>query len=126
MIKNRRRAAGRDPTRRVTRGPSLSAESSPQENDGQTESDGELRQCGRMAERVGTVEYWRGNGAEATKHAPPREKISNERFAAWNELVGEHIPRAGLDRAAAQHRSEVVGAIGPNGQIVVDENRLAV
>ena len=54
------------------------------------------RQRSGVSERIRRVENGRRLGAEPSKRATTGEQISDERFAARNQLVGEHVPRARL------------------------------
>src|SRR4051812_3307077 len=79
-----------------------------------------------MAERIRTIEHRRRVGALAAKNAPPGEKISHERLAARNELVGEHEPRTCLDAAGLEQRAELAGALRSNAEVVLEHHGLSV
>ena len=73
-------------------------------------------------------QYSTGGGvrAEATQRATAGQQISNERFAARNQLVGENEPRAGLETFLAQQLRQRRGAVRTHGEIVVEDDRLPV
>ena len=79
-----------------------------------------------MTERVGTVEHRRRIGAERPQCVSPGEQVAHQRFAAGNQLVGQHVPWAGLQATVPEQRRELGAALGPDGEVVVEDDRLAV
>ena len=66
-----------------------------------------------MSERVGTVKNRRRDRAEPLERAPTREEVADERLAARNQLVGEHVPRPRLESARAEQFAERWDALRP-------------
>ena len=68
-----------------------------------------------MAERIRTVQNGRRRRLEPRERSPSCEQISNECFAARDELVREHVPRPRLEAAIPIGRvgrqSDIVGTV---------------
>ena len=79
-----------------------------------------------MSERVRAVEHGGGSPRSATHGVAAGEQIAHERFAARDQLVGEHVPRARFESPVAQQRGELRGALRAHGEVVVEEDRLSV
>jgi hypothetical protein len=79
-----------------------------------------------MAERVGAIQYRRSRRAESREDPAPGEQIANECFAAGNQLVGKHVPRSRLETLVGEKRGESRSALGPNDEIILEDNRLSV
>ena len=57
---------------------------------------------------------------------PAEEEISNERFAAGDERISEHIPWPGLELAGFQQRAKFISTLGTNLQVVEENDGLSV
>src|SRR5215203_6244161 len=79
-----------------------------------------------MAERIGTVEHRRRFRAQWTQRVAPGEQVAHERFPSGNQLVREHVPRPRLEPAVAKQRRELGATLGPDREIVVEDDRLSV
>ncbi len=54
------------------------------------------------------------------------EQVADEGLGRDEELVGQDVPRAHLDAAAAQVARQPLALVGPHFQVVVEDDRLAV
>ena len=87
----------------------------------------ELRQLRRMAEAVGRV-------AGAASARPPKrrqtraaeQQVANERLAADQQLVGEHVPRPDLEPAGREQRAQPGLVVGSHVEVVLEHDRLPV
>ena len=60
------------------------------------------------------------------EHASAGEQVPHDCFTARNELIGEHEPRPCFDAARLEERDERFAAFRPDGEIVLENDRLAV
>src|SRR5207245_428354 len=87
---------------------------------------GDRRKRRRMPERIRTVEHAEGLGVESSQHPATFEQIPDDGFSAGNELVGQHVPGAGLEAAVVEQLLELRFAFGAHVQIVLEHDTLAV
>ena len=66
----------------------------------------DCRQVRRMPERVGAIQHVRRRRAERPQHATTREEVPDQSLARWNERVGQHVPRTGLELTLPQRRAK--------------------
>ena len=64
--------------------------------------------------------------AEAARDCHPDFEIANERLAAHQETVGEHVPRPDLDFARANQTAQPRLGLRAHLEIIVEHDRLAV
>ena len=126
MIDERFVAARGDPSNDVALRPTRTAEAAPEDDERKTKTGGDRRQSGGMSERIGTIQDGRRLNPDPPKRASPREQIAHERFTARNQLVCKYKPWAGLEPPVAKELIQFRRAIGTNGQVVVEDDRLAV
>jgi len=79
-----------------------------------------------MTEGIGAIQNWGRFGAERSQRAPSREEVAHQRFAAGNELVGEHEPGTRLQFSLAQRRGELGRALGPDLEIILEDDCLPI
>ena len=79
-----------------------------------------------MTKGIGTVQDRGSGGSQPSQHIPPHQQVADERLAPWNEIVPQHVPRSRLDPLFAQGEREVGPALGPNGEIVLEDDALSV
>jgi hypothetical protein len=79
-----------------------------------------------VAKRVGAIEYGRRLGAERPQRVATGEQVAHERFATRDELVRQHEPRARLETPFRQQSRELGAALGADGQIVAENDRLSI
>ena len=126
MIQNYALAALCLPAHRVGCWPAAAAEPAPDDGDGEIESGCNRWKRRRMTERVGTVEHRRRRGAQPTENATAEKEIAHESLAARNELVGEDVPRAGLESACLQQRGELRCTLRTHLEVVLENDALTV
>src|SRR5678809_254400 len=79
-----------------------------------------------IRDRVRAVEHRRRGSAEACKESAAGEQIANDGFAARNQFVAEHIPRARLETPVVEQAGERGAAFRPNREVVLEDDRLSV
>ena len=79
-----------------------------------------------MPESIGAIRHRRRDGAKPAQHPPARLEIPQDRFARWDEIVGEHEPRTGLERSRLQPRTERDLLLWADLEIVQERDRLPV
>jgi hypothetical protein len=119
-------AIRRKPAHSVSGGRSRSAVASPQDDQRQAKTLRQRRQGAWVAERIRAVEHRRRFGLMASQHAAAGEQVPDQRLAAGNELVGQHVPRTGLQSPVTKECRERDCAIGAHVEIVLDDDCLAV
>jgi hypothetical protein len=85
----------------------------------------DLGHLGHMTEHVGQVAHRHGP-AEPVARPHAELQVAYERLAADEELVGQRVPGADGDAAAADQPAEAVLGVGAHGQVVVDDRQLPV
>jgi hypothetical protein len=79
-----------------------------------------------MAERIGAIgDRWR-HRTEAAEHAAAGFQVAKDRFARGNEIVGEHEPWTGLQRAGLKLTAQLGLPVRSDGQKIEQRDRLAV
>ena len=79
-----------------------------------------------MPERVRAVQHRRRLAAQSRGRVATGEQVAHERLAARNQLVGEHVPRTRLEPPLAEQRRELGRALGADGEVVLEDDRLSV
>ncbi len=64
--------------------------------------------------------------SEAPKHATPGHQDAHDPLTARDEHTGEHQPRASLEPPRGEEPLQLIGALGTDGEIILDDDRLSV
>src|SRR5688572_27740801 len=102
------------------------SETTPENDERLVEAASDHGQHRRMPERIGTIQNARRLGPQRTQGTSPRKQIPHQRFAARNQLVGEHEPGPRLELSVSERRGELRGALRPNLQVVLEDYSLSV
>ncbi len=84
-----------------------------------------LRHLSRMTERVGHVPHLL-RAPDLRGHRMTVQQVADVRLLPDQELVREHIPRAHGQRARTHQRGDAAPVTGDDGQVVLQDHRLAV
>ena len=114
------------PPKRVARRPSFATQAAPEDDQGKAEPRGQRGERRGVSERIGRVEHARSVSAKPLEHSSPGKEVPNQCLARGDELVGQDVPRTGLQRARAEPLGERVTPLGSNGKVVVDDYCLTV
>ena len=85
----------------------------------------DLRHLREVAERVGDVADAH-RLAEAPADLPAEQHVADRRLAADEELVGQDVPGADLDAPRLDEAAEVRLALGPDLEVILEDDGLAV
>ena len=110
----------------VLRGMPDATDPAPRDGHRQPEPVSEEWHRGRMAEGVRAIEYGGSHRTETVHHSPPRLEIADQRLAARDLIVGEHIPRPGFDNAALQGIGQTRERLRPHPQIIIEHDGLPI
>ena len=80
------------------------SEPSPYHGHGKPVSRRDAGQCGGMTEGIRAVGHARRRGTEPTQHASASLEIAEDCLAGGDEVVGQDIPRTGLQLTRLQPR----------------------
>ncbi len=103
----------------------LAAEPAPDDGRLHPEPAQELRDLGRVAERVGDVADVHARAERARRRAAPRQ-VADEGLAADEERVGEDVPRPEGEAALRNEALDLLSTLRPHREVVLDDDGLAV
>ena len=103
----------------------VAADSAPQHRRRESEAGQNLRHLRDVSELIGQVADVE-RPAEAARDRHADFEIANQRFAAHQETVGEHVPRPDLDFAGANQTAQPRLGARAHLEVIVEHDRLAV
>ena len=118
-------AVGSDPAEAPAEALALVAQAAREHERVQAEPAQDLRQLRRVAEAVGQVADGGRAGAVALAHQAAVEQVAHQRLGADEELVGQRVAGAGVDPPGPQQRAQAVLQLGPDLQVVLEQDRPA-
>jgi hypothetical protein len=119
-------AVGRPPTEAAPDSLALVAQAAREDERLEPEAAQHLRELGGVAEAVGEVPDVGRRGAVPRAHGPAVEQVAHERLAAHQELVRQHVARARLHAAAREQGAQALLHVGPDLEVVLEQDGLAV
>src|SRR5690349_7968738 len=95
MIEQHRASIGGAPARDIARWMTRPTVASPEYHDWHTKSGCNRGQHRGMPKGIRRIEHLRSPGPERLEHRAASQQIAHERLAGWDQLIREHVPRAG-------------------------------
>jgi hypothetical protein len=79
-----------------------------------------------MPKAVRTVQHTRRRCPQETQGGTPGEQVPHERFAAGDQVVAEHVPRASLEPAIAECPRQVSASLRAPLEVILKDDRLTI
>jgi hypothetical protein len=126
LEREHRAAVRRDPVERDAEIVHLVAQPAREHEAVDPEAGEDLRQLERVAEAVGQVPRRRGTTSEPLAYGAADQQVADQRLAADQELVGQHVTRTDLDPPGGDQRPQPRLVLGSDREVVLEHDRLPV